>query len=736
MWLQSLHFRNYRSIQRTSLLGFKGMNVLIGKNNAGKTTAVSGVVLLHDTLKQGTAAREWLGSTAKHQFTDRDTSRALQIAGEFALTKSSNEMLRAQLLENSPQLANAIAALEACNVVSVILRAYIQGAVCILYVQSIHAGSVDAGGEELCGDGAVLFSMSHQAASLLAQQHKALNALAAERAALQRVLDNPQILEETARRGDPSFIRLYSHVLSPMDEGAPLRAAARLAPLFRPKASVEEMREMIRQVTLSIDEETAALSGRELDASMQSFAGMTRIIPPYVTALMRRIGEARLLHLGESRKQIGRREASELLGLKVKRGGEQRLRNVQTTVQALLGVTIDAFEADSPSESGRSAELDVDNFLVDANGAGVREALRLIIDLELNGADVALIEEPEVHLHPGLERTLESYLRESSKDVQFFLTTHSTNFVDAVAFQNVYLVQRDSEKHTTCDSMGESDGPWKIPAEVGLRLSMVFMFDRLAFVEGPSDEAVLRALAAKLRIDLTGPGVGFVKMGGVRNFAHYAAEGTLDLLSRRRIPLTFIADRDEREDVDVAKMLHRLGDRAKLFVLTRRELENYLVVPGPVTRFLREKRRLAGAGGAPEISEEAVKLAINESADELKGEVIRLRVEQKLLQPVFPSRYEAGESVQQKLKAASDAIASRQGDAERVTAETARDVEAGWAEHRLNWTPGAALLDRVARRFGLRFNKDAGDGLRLAEEFEPGQVSTELRTLLLSVTEG
>ena len=64
----------------------------------------------------------------------------------------------------------------------------------------------------------------------------------------------------------------------------------------------------------------------------------------------------------------------------------------------------------------------------------------MILDLELKAPTLALIEEPEVHLHPGMESALEGYLRDKGKSIQLFITTHSTNFVDAAALQNVYVV--------------------------------------------------------------------------------------------------------------------------------------------------------------------------------------------------------------------------------------------------------------------------------------------------------
>ena len=76
-------------------------------------------------------------------------------------------------------------------------------------------------------------------------------------------------------------------------------------------------------------------------------------------------------------------------------------------MRALLGVSIDAFQSDSVTTAGgadgqTAAELDVDDFLVQANGSGIREALRLILDVEFAHPDIVLVEEQEIACVPDL----------------------------------------------------------------------------------------------------------------------------------------------------------------------------------------------------------------------------------------------------------------------------------------------------------------------------------------------
>jgi len=480
---------------------------------------------------------------------------------------------------------------------------------------------------------------------------------------------------------------------------------------------------------LDIDEmETAAT-----ESAISVFSGTVHSVPEYVGWLLRQLGSGQIISFKEIRNAIGREEANQILRLKTKRGGAEALVRIQGTVKSLLGVQVDAFEPESPSLSRRGAadvqaEMDVDDFLVEANGAGIREALRIILDLELKNPSLAFIEEPEVHLHPGLERVLHSYLVGKSKSIQLFVATHSANFLDGSARQNVYLVSRGNTGSSDVQKVASEGDLLKISEEVGLRPSTVLMFDRLVFVEGPSDEEVLSELSRKLGLDMAAASTAFVQMGGASRFAHYAAEATLDLLSRRQIRMWFVIDRDERNDTDVTRLLEKLGNRAELTFLGRREIENYLLFPDAIRSLLVEK--MASTADKRHPLEEEIDKLITSSAEDLLERAIELRLSKAVLKPVYPQH--GGETVAERLIAMNTAIADRLKNVEQVEAKLRAELSESWPKNALKLAPGSAILDSVFQHYGYRYKKEI-DGRRLAERVDVTKLDVEITRFLKKV---
>ncbi|MEH1852415.1 MAG: AAA family ATPase [Nostoc sp.] len=420
----------------------------------------------------------------------------------------------------------------------------------------------------------------------------------------------------------------------------------------------------------------------------------------------------KVLYLTERRKQIGKQEAERLLELKVKRGGNETLKNIQETVSSLLGVNIDAFESSSiASTRQKSAEMDVDNFLVEVNGSGIKEALRLVLDVEFGNPDILLVEEPEIHLHPALETSMMRYLKRISCNSQVFITTHSTNFLDTAEMNNVYLVTKPDS--TEIQQLGIGEAEARIPQELGIRLSSLFMFDRLVFVEGLSDEDAIREWASTLGINLSQANVGFIHMGGVRNFAYFATESTLRFLAKRQVKMWFLIDRDEKEDSEIIKMQNMLGQNAKLQVLSKREIENYLIYYGAIIRFVKHKRVLSGnlSNELPTATEILAK--IDECAEKMKQLAIDKRVIKLACKPIYPELKVIFEDIQestvdkvtQSIQKMIDQLESDKKNLENIYNSKSSELESFWKDRKLDIVPGDLLLDEVCKAYNVRCDR-------------------------------
>jgi putative ATP-dependent endonuclease of the OLD family len=613
--IRSVQIRGFRSVASSGLEKCGNLNVLIGKNNAGKSNILAAIelVLLH--LKQGRVAGPWSVLRPKAEFTDSNELTPLRIGIEFDLTTEINDGLRQRLTKEAPHLERSIEQIKSHDAIVIILAAAIDGEDAFLFVEQMAVGKLTSKGEDPAIEGSIrLLSVTRpvalelyrnlKSARLLAEDIELLQDLAQER----RFPNFEYILQQPPDRR-ASMLSQYQGRFRP-------EMIRQLAPRFASASSRENLSDGVNQVVAETRAKMQEIEKRETEGTLAAFAGDSKSAPPYAEWLIEQIGTTPFLHIKERKQEIGRDEAQTLLRLKTRRGGPERLESIQQIVRSLLGVKLDAFEPETPT-ARIPAEMDVDDFLIEANGAGIREALRVILDLELKNPKIVLIEEPEVHLHPGLARVLAGYLRGKSEAIQMFVTTHSTDFVDSVSFQSVFLVSRSDESRTISQTIEADEGTSRIPAELGLRLSTVFMFDKLVFVEGPSDESVLREFAKKIKIDFAKSNVGFVYMAGARNFAYFAAESTLELLSRRNIQMWFVTDRDENTDEETKQMMARLGGRARLKVLRKRELENYLLDVDATAAFIEEKQKAAGVN-QPKPTTADVERALNEEATGLR----------------------------------------------------------------------------------------------------------------------
>ncbi|MDB5800612.1 MAG: protein putative AbiEii toxin, Type system [Rhodocyclales bacterium] len=161
---------------------------------------------------------------------------------------------------------------------------------------------------------------------------------------------------------------------------------------------------------------------------------------------------------------------------------------------------------------------------------------------------VCLIEEPETHMHPRLQRYLAREMAQLAKDksLQLFVATHSPVFQQSGAWHSdVSVFEAGTE------NLRRLDSAWKVLDSLGIRGADISQSNGVIWVEGPSDRLYIKhwlSLWCKTR-QRTEPtenvDYSFAFYGGssLSHFTAQEAEGFIDMLKINR-NFGIVMDRD------------------------------------------------------------------------------------------------------------------------------------------------------------------------------------------------
>lgn len=156
-------------------------------------------------------------------------------------------------------------------------------------------------------------------------------------------------------------------------------------------------------------------------------------------------------------------------------------------------------------------------------GAGLKHFVDIFVKATLSQASLVLLDEPEMGLHPSLQRELLTHFYQLSqtKGTQFFVATHSPVFLADPDKVSSFLVQNRKGQRTVFPVPRES--LHTIWGDLGLRPGDLLQNDIVILVEGQSDviffEHVIHTLYRENFKDIA---IGIVQYGGS------AAEGIIN----------------------------------------------------------------------------------------------------------------------------------------------------------------------------------------------------------------
>lgn len=272
---------------------------------------------------------------------------------------------------------------------------------------------------------------------------------------------------------------------------------------------------------------------------------------------------------------------------------------------------------------------------IDEMGSGTKSLLLVLARILQPTTTIALLDEPDINMHPGLVRDFANFLSELSINCQIIMTSHHETFVNEITRESILHVHSIGELSSGVNPLDESGGIVKVLDDLGIyqenfSRTEVIASKVVVFGEGPTDWSFIQEFSQKLGLSLALTKIDpyYYALGGRR----IVDSKLIDELNGSRKPFVLIIDHDESTQEEITAISNKIGSD-RLHVLKRREIENYALDYQAILDLIKSK----GEKKSQEIKNRIDALQLDDITNKifelsirLKNKVILLRFIRKL----------------------------------------------------------------------------------------------------------
>ncbi|MFV8751926.1 ATP-dependent nuclease [Nannocystaceae bacterium ST9] len=344
------------------------------------------------------------------------------------------------------------------------------------------------------------------------------------------------------------------------------------------------------------------------------------------------------------------------------------------------------------------------------------QMLTHISDAQRRNANLLVLDEPEIYLHPELQRQLLILLRGIGID-DVVLATHSTEIMAEASPSEIVVIDKTKQHAKRLRDVGGVQAALDSVGSIqNITLAQLARTQRVIFTEGDKDFRLICRFARILDLDELASGLGLtaVQSEGFDNWEKVQATawGLEKILEGAALKIGAIFDRDFRCDLQIADILSDMKlNMSFAHIHKKKEIENYLLNVAVLQRALQSSLndRARRTGDAPTVADSV-------------GEILKT-VTEIYRADVF-AQWLAHELRYMKIK--SPAI-----NEATVTTRVMEWFERAWLslDERLAIVPGKDVLSAFRARIQELYHVSLSDA-KIISAFRPSDVPADFCVLL------